>query len=93
MQAERLLAALDANDFATLGAVSARLAAVASSSDLPRVAELATELNEAVASKYNAEMALSSLRELLDLCRSVQTDMLSRIDYPLREAPTCRVSR
>lgn len=92
IQAERLAAALDANDFATLGAITARLAAVASSFGLDRVADLAGELNEAVASQHNAEMALSSLRELLDLCRSAQTDLLSKLDRPPGEARTCETA-
>ncbi len=92
IEAERLMAAFDANDLVTLGVVTARLAAVASSIGLDRIAQLATELSEALQSTCDAEMALSSLRELLDLCRSTQTELLSKLDRPAEEVPICTTS-
>jgi hypothetical protein len=92
VQAERLMAAFDANDFATFGAATARLAAVASSSGLDRIAKLAAELSEAVGPTFIAESALSSLRELLDLCRTAQSELLSRLNHPPVEPRTCEPS-
>mgnify|MGYP001610716607 CR=1 FL=1 len=92
MQTERLMAALDANDFASLNAVAARLAAVASSLGLHRVAELAAQLSESVASKYDLQTALSSMRELLDLCHSEQTALLSKAGGLSEERYACDTS-
>ncbi len=76
LEIERVTVALDANDFSTLTAMTGRLSEVATKLELPRIAKLATELHQSVTSEFDLERMLGTTTELLDLCRSLQSDAL-----------------
>ncbi len=76
LEIERLIVALDANDFSALAAMTSRLAEVATKLELPRIAELATDLNQSISSEFDLEKMLGSTTELIDLCRSLQGEAL-----------------
>lgn len=77
LEVERLAVALEANDFATLEAMTDRLVALATKMKLPKIAELAAGLKQSVASEYNMQMVMETSQALIDACRLLQGDWVA----------------
>ena len=79
LEVERLACALEVQDITTLSAMSDRLVVMANKLGLPKVAEIASELNEAAHVERDLTQMLSSTTELLELCRSAQGEYLEKL--------------
>ncbi len=73
LQIERLMAALDDQDFAGLQALADRLQAMAQKHQVAEIAETARQLLAQTESPHNETEVLQKANELIELCRSTQS--------------------
>jgi diguanylate cyclase (GGDEF)-like protein len=88
LEAEHLSATLAANDFTCLGAVSERLADVATKLGLPQIASLAIELRDAASDTLEIATMIRKTRALVELCGDTQKQTLSLETPGLRDSAT-----
>ena len=76
LEVERLTHALNIQDMTAFVAMADRLAATATKLELPRIAKIAEELNEAVDVELNLDKTVEMMNELHDLCKTIQNNSL-----------------